>query len=1067
MSMDSRNVSWKAEWLVSLSLGAAAAALFFATMADYVFPGESAHLMAVWNGLDASHFNQYPLTAFFAKLLGAGNAIGPVCGVVAVVALYHVVAAFVRGRTGEDSAFWNPVAGGRIAGAAAALVFMLAPAVHEAATHVEPRMFAAAWALVSFAALIPFSRAPKAVAWLVPLAVGAMAGAGLADSPLFLVLLPVYLGAVWSSATARGANAKGFGYATLFVFAYLVTALVFAASATGDFSAMCAAHKEALKLYVGPKNWLFVALFATLPFLVSLFSARKAFNEPGGWAQWIFHIAMTVVSVLAVATPLSPSALMRACGALPVASSAFAAFTAGYLAVYWWMQATADTVSLNESLGENPLAAVGRRIAYVCGGIFAAVAVISSLVGLFSFDSGRGAFADQVAKRVIADLGERKWFVTDGTLDDHIRFAAAAEGRELNLVCLQRDVESDYIEELTAVVKTNQVGGARNKDLVLSLSLGVLTFIQDWFAADPSVAREAAVWGAPDLWFTGDLKPVPELLFFGGDPERKPDWSAWKELDALLPAPKGWGSYKLWKTEDPVEKIRLNLRRHVGFVANNRGVWLQDAGRDDEAYDLYELVLGEIDADNVSSLFNEFELARSGNRRAAAKKRELEAALKAIAADGERRYRLFAIGNYYGYIRSPEVFMRLGFSWARFGRPGEALSQVRRAIDLVPSDSRASMLNMMASLYASEDNQRRSREVYEEVLRKDSSNHDALMGLMRLELQDGDSEKAMEYLRKATAEAGDDPRANVELAMLQMMQGDLDESKRLLRKATDADRSNLQAWSMLAAVTMQQVDAAKDEATRAKLMKELKNDILLTMEKQSRNASDYYLMTTKAFVLMREDGDRVREARDALIAASKDRPDIGATSDMILGLDIRLNDTDDAERQARETLRRNRKDSMANYVMGSLALQKGSYDEAEAFLRRSVEARRPVVLAFNDLAEVLRRGKRLSEAESMARKAVEKEPSLYVAWETLGSVILDAKGNLDEAEKCIRKACELSKGKDGKEEDVRMLISLARVQLARGDAAHGKTTIRRVQSRIGELSEYEKAEFEELKKSAR
>ena len=82
-------------------------------------------------------------------------------------------------------------------------------------------------------------------------------------------------------------------------------------------------------------------------------------------------------------------------------------------------------------------------------------------------------------------------------------------------------------------------------------------------------------------------------------------------------------------------------------------------------------------------------------------------------------------------------------------------------------------------------------------------------------------------------------------------------------------------------------------------------------------------------------------------------------------------------------------------------------------------------------------------------------------------MILDSKGDLDEAEKCIRRACELSKSKDGREEDVRMLISLARVQIARGDAMHGKLTIRRVQSRIGELSEYEKSAFEELRKSAR
>lgn len=1056
-----------AGWATALGLGAAAAVLFFSSMAGYVYPGESAHLMALWNGLDSSPFTQYPLAAFFARLLGGGNALGPVSGVVAVLALYRVVASFVRSRVMEETTFWNPVAGGRIAGAAAAVVFMLTPAVREASTHLEPRIFDVAWALVAFAALIPFARAPKSVAWLLTILVGVMAGMGLADSPMFLALFPLYFCALWSAAASRGSDARGYGHATLFVFAFIAAFFIYAPAATGDFSAMCAAHKEAIKLYIGPKAWLFVALFATLPFVLSLFASKKAFNESSGWAQWIFHVSMTFVSILAVATPLSPSALMRPYGTLPVLTSAFAAVTAGYLAVYWWIQAMASAVRTNESLDADSLVAVGRRVAYVAGAVYAVAVVFTLVLNLFAFDPQRGAFADKVAKRVIADLGERRWFVTDGTLDDHIRFAAAAEGREVNLICLQRDVDSGYIKELTEVVKTNNVGGVHNKDLVLSLSLGVLTFIQDWFAADPDVARQVAVWGAPDLWYTGDHRPVPELLFFGGDPGRIPDWSAWKEFDEILRAPQGWGSYRLWKTEDPVEKLRLGLRRHMGFVANNRGVWLQDAGRDDEAFGLYELVLGEIDADNVSALFNEFELARSGNAKAAAKKRELEAELKSISADGDRRYRLMALGNYYGYIRSPEVFIRLGFSWARSGRPGEAMRQIRRAIDLVPSEGRATVLNMMASLYASENDQRKSREVYEEVLAKDSSNHDALLGMMRLALMDGESDKAIEYLQKATEAAGDDPRSNVEVAMLKMMKGDLDAAKAMLRKATDADLANLQAWSMLAAVTMQQIDAAKDEAVRSRLMKELRNDILLTMEKQARSPNDYYLMTTKAFVLMREGDDRARDARDALVAASKDRPDIASTSGMILGLDMKLNDTVDAERQARETLRRNRRDAMANYIMGSLALQKGSYDEAEAFLRRSASAKRPPALALNDLAEVLRRGGRLGEAEAFARKAVETAPELYVAWETLGSVILDSKGDLDEAEKCIRRACELSKSKDGREEDVRMLISLARVQIARGDAMHGKLTIRRVQSRIGELSEYEKSAFEELRKSAR
>jgi tetratricopeptide (TPR) repeat protein len=218
---------------------------------------------------------------------------------------------------------------------------------------------------------------------------------------------------------------------------------------------------------------------------------------------------------------------------------------------------------------------------------------------------------------------------------------------------------------------------------------------------------------------------------------------------------------------------------------------------------------------------------------------------------------------------------------------------------------------------------------------------------------------------------------------------------------------------------------------------------------------------------MRKGEEHRREARNAFVAAAQDRPDIAATGDMILGLDISLNDTEHAERQARDILRRNRKAPLANYVMGSLALQKGEYAQAEAFLRRAADAPRPVTLALNDLAEVLRRNKNFTEAERYARQAVAAEPRLYVAWETLGAILLDANGDLDEAEASVRKACELSKDENGRDADVRMLVTLARVQLARGDTVHGKTTLRMVQKRIDELSAFERSEFEELRKSAR
>ena len=131
---------------------------------------------------------------------------------------------------------------------------------------------------------------------------------------------------------------------------------------------------------------------------------------------------------------------------------------------------------------------------------------------------------------------------------------------------------------------------------------------------------------------------------------------------------------------------------------------------------------------------------------------------------------------------------------------------------------------------------------------------------------------AIEYLRKAAEAAGDDPRANIENALLHMMRNELAEAKAMLRKATDADHSNLQAWSLTAAVTMQQIDAARDEREKTALARELEEQILPTMERQARSPGDYYVQTTRAFVLMRKGEEHRREARNAFVAANVSQP---------------------------------------------------------------------------------------------------------------------------------------------------------------------------------------------------
>ena len=1040
----------KIDWLVAAAFAVVSALLYFTTVASFAYPGESAHLQALWRGLDTAKVAPYPLMAFFAKLVGAGNLLAPICGVLSTVIVCLLTTFFVRSRINGEFMERFALPASRFAGAVAAVMFMLTPSVRSAATHLEPRMFAATWALLAFMLASPWSNASGATARMLALLFGVMWGVGSADSPLFVVLMPIVLVAATVIPLSRGS--KPYSELVIVLLSSVVAFFVMASAGTGD--------------YTKAEGWMMVFFFSTIPFVVSLFSSKKAYNEESGWVQWTFHISMGFASILAIATPLAPHAILDPVGVLPVATSVYAAFVAGYLAAYWLL-VMRSSVRVNESKDGAPVALKGRYIAYVAGGILAVVYIFTALFNLFMFDTSRGAFADKMAAKALDDLGDRTWFVTDGVLDDHLRLIAAERGRELNIVSLSRDLDRDYLDALSKLVKEKYIGVVKNAELSLSLSLGVLPFVQDWFSSDPESAKDVAIFGAPDLWYSSGVTPVPEFIFFGADPSRKADWSEWhSKYSDILSAQDGWGSYRMYNVKNPVDRMRLELRRHLGFVANNLGVWLQDQGRDDEAFEMYDLVLESIDRDNICALFNAFELSQVKDSKASAKRFDYEKRLKAIVEDSSRRYRLWSLSTYYGYIRKPEVLIRLGYTWARSGRPGEALSQIRRAIDFVPTDSRRSLLNMMAALYASEDDRAKSREVYEQVLAQNADDHDALIGMMRLALLDGDNEKALEFLDRATAAGGDDPRIRIELAMAALMRQDLPKAKAILKQVTDSDRTDLRAWSFLAAVTMQQSDAAKTPADKAVFDKELEDVILPEMEKQARGPNDYYVQTTRAFILMRKGSEKRREARDAFAAAAKERPDIAATQDLVMGLDISLDDAESAERHAREVLRRNRNSPLANYVMGSLSLKRGDYDSAERYLRKSADAKSPVALAMNDLAEVLRRTRRYTEAERYARMAVKTSPNLYVAWETVGSVIMDANGDLDEAQRCIEKAVELSKV-DGRSEDVRMLVSLARVLSLKGDKKMARVTLRKMQSRVNELSEFEKREYDELMKNVR
>ena len=188
----------KSGWIVAGSLSAAAAVLYFASMATYAYPGLSAHLAALWHGLDVAPVMPYPLLRFFAGLFGYGNAIAPVCGALSVGGLYIVAAWFLRTSFNDEehSSGTNLSVVPRVGALAAAVVFMLTPCVRSAYSHIEPRGFDFTWAILSFLPVVAAGKCKGAVYWLLVSLSGVMAGLGFVDTPVFLALLPLLAAAL-------------------------------------------------------------------------------------------------------------------------------------------------------------------------------------------------------------------------------------------------------------------------------------------------------------------------------------------------------------------------------------------------------------------------------------------------------------------------------------------------------------------------------------------------------------------------------------------------------------------------------------------------------------------------------------------------------------------------------------------------------------------------------------------------------------------------------------------------------------------------------------------------------
>jgi len=1062
----------KVDLLISLGLGLLAFCVYLLTLSRCVYPGVSAKFMAVFSGIEPSVLPIYPLWGACVSWLSSVpvfslavrlNLFSAVCTVVSVVLMYRLVSFLIYDVIYEEFSIEHAsrvaVAGGVISSCA----LMFAVPVWNAATHLMVDSFNLMLALVMAFLLVQYAIRR----WRVFLVLFSfLAGAAIVQSAHFIPLAPVFLVFLIYVLMKDGSlSLVKMTWIGLIALCGLSLYYFVARHFYDNSEVALMGYGNLMEVMVGvwrfqlheirsgiPRlRWMILLITSVVPWVAAGLVSARALNNERSLSQYLLHVFLLVVTVISLTnSALSPWAILRPLGRLPVFCYAMVAMVAGYLFAYWYLLLKIKRANRkHETITRTKVA--GDWLGMLLTWPTAIIVLLIAVSNAFECVPDRGGFADKFAGKILDKMGERSWFVTDGTLDAHLQIMAKDRGKELNLVCLQKDLDPYYLKKMEHIIE--EKGLFTGSDLVSmksTLRLGILPFVQDWFAIDEDVANKVAVFGVPDFWYSALLVPYSDFLFFSGckDINQFKDtpfvdkyFTFWDEMLAVLPKFKK-------KDNDQAAWLAANLRRHLGFVGNNLGVMLEDLERDDEAFKIYTKIHDEIDPENVSAMINRFEMARRGVESADPYRDSIERELKDFVANLKHRYPLWSLSRYYGYVRSPHIFAELGYGWALSGQTHAALAGINRAIDLLPANERIQNLNSLATIYSMTDQSEQSAEVYREIISNDPNNRRALIGLGRLAVKGGSFKDASEWFEKAAKVTDDRDAGGLEWAFVHLMNNDFDKARQALQQTTDLQPNNLNAWALLAHLQLQ-----KDE------IDDVEDIILPKMEKIAGTTDNYFVQITRAMTAMKKGDKFLRLAREGFIRATKLNQSAVYLNDIILELDIRMNDQESALLHARQVLRKNRKHALGNYVMGSLRLRERAYGEAEDFLRRSVAAK-PIYAALNDLAETLRRIRKFDDAEDFARQAVKMQPDQYIGWETLAAVLVDAGQNLEEAESAVRKSVSLN------QKDLRVQITLARVLVKKGDIEKAREVIYRVKSRQQELMPFEREELDLIAQAA-
>jgi len=772
-------------------------------------------------------------------------------------------------------------------------------------------------------------------------------------------------------------------------------------------------------------GWLIVMFVGIVPWLVSLLVARRALNDERDLTYYALHLLLTAVAVaVLVNSGIAPWPILKGQRFL-VTPYLLSASLFGYLAAYWylvpgtWWPGPEHPVMvwLKRWLG---LIIVMPGMALLC---------IVPFHNLPEVDARPAGVVNTYAAEVLDRAVDRQWIISDGMLDMHLLILAHDRGQDIRTVNIGGGNREFYMNYLRSQL-------ADRPELSSVSHVGMIAMLREWFTTQDDVVDTTAVIWPADLWMAGGYSAVPDGVLFHG--VRSPgDFDAdgvmakhealWDKVVAPL--------REAVSRETPVEVYADFLLKRLSLAANNLGVFMEDINRPDEAFTAYRKAR-EINPDNISALLNLNGMLNAGYETDAAA--SIKSDVKALLEGMERKQRIWSLSRHDGYIRVAHAYAQLGMTWALSGRPGLAVSGMKKALELVPDKSRSRLAQGLAAIYLRQGQNEKGEAIYREVLKEDITNREALLGMFRISLRKGELDKARGFLVHAEEAGIESLRISLAHALLHLRAGDAGQARIVLEELVELQPRLLAAWDLLADVVALQ----RDEKGLERCIRKMEG---------VRGSNRIALFAKARLAAMRGD---LAKASDYAGRALRMTPGNLRVLEFLMQVDIALQRLDDAVGHAKAALQLDPSNGPGNYTMGTVHVLKGEFTLAEHFLRKCLEIREaPEVL--NNLAWILQDRGDYAEAETMVRRAIALDERFPSAWDTLG-VILLGQDRVDEAEQALEHTLDLSQAQ------LPTMLHLAEVRIRLGKFKSARELLDVLDQRRRELQQRDQDHLDEV-----